>query len=67
LRQVDDALKGDPKAALAALKMAAQVGLLETPDREAEAAASLSPSEQEMVEELLTSRGIRKPKSNRRR
>jgi hypothetical protein len=63
LRQVDDALKGDPKAALATLKMAAQVGLLEAPDRETEAGASLSASEQEMVDELLSSKGIRKRKS----
>ena len=63
LRQVDDALKGDPKAALAALKMAAQVGLLEVPDRETEGTASLSASEQEMVDELLSSKGIRKRKS----
>jgi hypothetical protein len=61
-----DALKGDPKAALAALKMAAQVGLLEAPDRETEAAASLSASEQEMVEEALSSAGIRKRKSKPR-
>jgi hypothetical protein len=67
LRQVDDALKGDPKAALAALKMAAQVGLLEAPDRESEAAASLSAGEQEMVEEILSSSGIRKPKLKPRR
>ena len=66
LRQVDDALKGDPKAALAALKMAAQVGLLEAPDRETEAAASLSASEQEMIDELLSSKGIRKGKSTPR-
>ena len=62
-RQVDDDLKGDPKAAIAALKIAAQVGLLEAPDRETEAGASLSASEQEMVDELLSSKGIRKRKS----
>ena len=66
-RQVDDDLKGDPKAAIAALKIAAQVGLLEAPDRETEAAASLSVSEQEMVEEVLFSSGIRKPKLKPRR
>jgi hypothetical protein len=47
--------------------MAAQVGLLEVPDRETEGTASLSASEQEMVEELLSSTGIRKRKSKPRR
>ena len=67
LRQVDDALKGDPKAALAALKMAAQVGLLDGPEGAVEAATNLSSSEKEMMEELLSSKGIRKPKSKPRR
>jgi hypothetical protein len=63
LRQVDDALKGDGKAALAALKIAAQVGLLDVPESEIEAAADLSPSENEMVDEFLSSKGVRRPKS----
>jgi ferritin-like metal-binding protein YciE len=60
LRQVESALKGNEKAALATLKMAAQVGLLDRPESEIEA-ASLSASEQEMIEELL-SQGTRKRK-----
>jgi hypothetical protein len=66
LRQVEGALKGNDKAALATLKMAAQVGLLEGPESEIETAA-LSASEKEMVEELLSRKGVRKPKSKRRR
>jgi Family of unknown function (DUF5681) len=66
LRQVESALKGDDKAALAALKMAAQVGLLEARESEIEEAA-LSASEKEMMEELLSSKGVRKPKSKPRR
>jgi hypothetical protein len=66
LRQVEGALKGNDKAALATLKMAAQVGLLEGSENEIEEAA-LSASEKEMMEELLSSRGVRKPKLKPRR
>jgi hypothetical protein len=66
LRQVENALKGDDKAALATLKMAAQVGLLEGPESDIEAAA-LSVSEKEMVEELLSSKGLKKTKAKPRR
>jgi len=52
---------------LATLKMAAQVGLLDGPEGEVEAATNLSSSEKEMMEELLSSKGIRKPKSKPRR
>jgi uncharacterized protein DUF5681 len=65
LRQVEGALKGNDKAALAALKMAAQVGLLEAPESEIE--ANLSASEKEIMEELLASKGVRKPKLKPRR
>jgi hypothetical protein len=62
LRQVESALKGNEKAALATLKMAAQVGLLEAPESQIEA-TSLSPGEQEMMEELLSQgRPKRRPK-----
>jgi hypothetical protein len=67
LRQVEGALKGNDKAALAALKMAAQVGLLEAPESEIEAAANLSNSEKEIMEELLASKSVRKPKLKPRR
>jgi hypothetical protein len=64
LRQVESALKGNEKAALATLKMAAQVGLLKSPESELET-ASLSASEQEMIEELL-SQSTRKRKPRQR-
>ena len=67
LRQIEGALKGNEKAALATLKMAAQVGLLDGPEGAVEAATNLSSSEKEMMEELLSSKGIRKPKSKPRR
>jgi Family of unknown function (DUF5681) len=67
LRQVEGALKGNDKAALAALKMAAQVGLLEPSEGEIEAAAGLSPSEKKMMEELFASAPVRKRKSKPRR
>jgi hypothetical protein len=67
LRQIEGALKGNDRAALATLKMAAQVGLLDGPESEIEAATGLSASEKEMVEELLSSKGVRKPKSKPRR
>jgi hypothetical protein len=66
LRQVESALKGNEKAALATLRMAAHVGLLETPEGEIEA-AGLSASEKEMMEELLSLAGNEKPKSKSRR
>jgi hypothetical protein len=52
LRQVESALKGDGKAALAALKMASQVGLLDN-STEANEGPRLSAGEQEMLDELL--------------
>jgi hypothetical protein len=67
LKQVESALKGNEKAALATLKMAAQVGLLEVPESEIEAAANLSASEKEIMEELLASKSVRKPKLKPRR
>ena len=66
LRQIECALNGNDKATLATLKMAAQVGLLDGPESETET-ASLSPSEKEMMEELLSSKRVRKPNSKRRR
>ena len=52
LRQVEAALKGDEKAALAALKMAAQVGLLE--ETAGAEMLELSPQENLMVNEALS-------------
>jgi hypothetical protein len=65
LKQVESALKGNDKAALATLKMAAQVGLLEVPEGATEA-PTLSPSEQEMVNELVLQRAKRRRSKSRR-
>ena len=51
LRQVEAALKGDEKAAIAALKMAAQVGLLE--ETAGAELLELSPQQNLMVNEVL--------------
>jgi hypothetical protein len=52
LRQVEAALKGDPKAALAALRMMAQVGLLDSKEM-VDDRPQLSPAEQALVDELF--------------
>ena len=65
LKQVESALKGNEKAALATLKMAAQVGLLEAPEGAGET-PTLSASEQEMVNELLLQRPKRRRSKSRR-
>ena len=65
LKQVESALKGNEKAALTALKMAAQVGLIEAPEGAAET-PTLSASEQEMVNELVFQRTKRRRSKSRR-
>ena len=65
LKQIESALKGNDKAALATLKMAAQVGLLEAPEGAAET-PTLSASEQEMVNELILQRTKRRRSKSRR-
>ena len=64
LRQLESALKGNDKAALATLKMAAQVGLLDVADTEMES-PSLSVGEQQIIDELLAGK-IKKKRSKRR-
>lgn len=66
LKQIESALKGNEKAALATLKMAAQVGLLEAPEGAGEETPTLSASEQEMVNELLLKRPKRRRSKSRR-
>ena len=56
LRQLESALKGNDKAALATLKMAAQVGLLDISEVELEN-PPLSAGEQQIIDELLARRG----------
>jgi hypothetical protein len=65
LKQVESALKGNEKAALATLKMAARVGLLEVPEGAGET-PTLSASEQEMVNELILQRPKRRRSKSRR-
>lgn len=52
LRQIEGALKGNDRAALATLKIAAQVGLLEDSETEFEL-PRLSPAEQQVMEDVL--------------
>ena len=65
LKQIESALKGNEKAALATIKMAAQVGLLDVPEGAAET-LTLSASEQEMVNELVLQRVKRRRSASRR-
>jgi Family of unknown function (DUF5681) len=65
LRQLESALKGNEKAALATLKMAAQVGLLEVGDAEMEP-TQLSTGEQQIIDELLANQGSTPRRSKRR-
>ncbi len=67
LRQVESALKGNHRSALATLKIAAQVGLLENSEDATESLA-LTQSEQQIVQELL-SRHLKdlNPKRSRKR
>ena len=65
LKQIESALKGNEKAALATIKMAAQVGLLDVPEGAAET-LTLSASEQEMVNELVLQRVKRRRSVSRR-
>src|SRR5262249_25556109 len=65
LKQIESALKGNEKAALATLKKAAQVGLLEAPEGAGET-PTLSASEREMVNELVLQRTKRRRSKSRR-
>jgi hypothetical protein len=64
LRQVESALKGSDRAALATLKIAAQVGLLDEPAFAPEA-VQLTPAEQQIIDEALNrSARKRSPRSS---
>jgi hypothetical protein len=65
LRQVEGALKGNDRAALATLKIAAQVGLLDEADG-AFATPPLSPAEQQILDKLLKQASSPKSKKSRR-
>jgi hypothetical protein len=62
LRQVEGALQGDPKAALAALRIMAQVGLLD-PREMADDRPQLSPAEQAIIDELFEKKNKRPRRS----
>jgi hypothetical protein len=53
LRQIESALKGNDRAALATLKIAAQVGLLDEPASAPEA-VQLTAAEQQIIDEALS-------------
>ena len=61
LRQLESALKGNEKAALVTLKMAGQVGLLDSADSAGEA-PDLSAAEQAIFDEIFA-RGTKKQRS----
>ena len=62
LRQLESALKGNDKAALTTLKMAAQVGLLDISEVESEN-PPLSAGEQQIIDELLARGAARRRKN----
>jgi hypothetical protein len=54
LRQIQSALKGDDRSAMAVIKMAAQLGLLDDPNGDPTEAAVFSPADEQILEQLLT-------------
>ena len=72
LRQIEGALKGNDRAALATLRIAAQVGLLDDSETGFEASPPLTPAEQQLVDDLLEkatsprSRKLRRDRKNER-
>jgi hypothetical protein len=56
LRQLQSALKGNDRSAMAVIKMATQMGFLEDPDGKPAEATALSASDERILEELLTRR-----------
>ena len=53
MRQLQSALKGNERAAMAAIKMAMLVGLLDDADKTAEEAAALSAADEQIIEQLM--------------
>jgi len=53
LRQLQSALTGDDRSAMAVIKMAMQMGLLEEPTRNAAEDAALSGADERILEQLL--------------
>ena len=54
LRQLQSALKGNDRAAMAIVKMAMQMGFLEEADSNPAEAAELSPADEQILQELLS-------------
>jgi hypothetical protein len=55
LRQLQGALKGNDRSAMAIIKMAIQMGFLEDPDNNSAETSALSPSDERLLAELITS------------
>lgn len=53
MRQLQSALKGNERAAMAAIKMAMLVGLLDDSDKTAGEAAALSAADEQILEQLM--------------
>jgi hypothetical protein len=56
LRQLQSALKGNDRAAMAVVKIAMQMGFLEEADSNPAEAAELSPADEQILQELLSRR-----------
>jgi Family of unknown function (DUF5681) len=54
LRQIQSALKGDDRSAMAVIKMATQMGFLDDPDGNSAEATALSASDERILAELIT-------------
>ena len=54
MRQLQSALKGNERAAMAAIKMAMLLGLLDDSDKTAGEAAALSAADEQIIEELMS-------------
>jgi Family of unknown function (DUF5681) len=56
LRQLQSALKGDDRSAMAVIKMATQMGFLEDADSNSSEATALTASDERILEQVLTRR-----------
>ena len=60
LRQLQSALKGDDRSAMAVIKMAMQMGLLEDADSNPTETSDLSAADEQILDQLLTRRKARR-------
>jgi hypothetical protein len=56
LRQLQNALKGNDRSAMAVIKMAMQMGFLEEADNNSAEAAQLSTADEQILQELMNRR-----------